>query len=75
MSDATEAARQGVTGVIAALKLDVPAGDVELIAVAVLGLVQVIGGAAQKRATQAGVDAANAITTADQAEAAARNRE
>lgn len=75
MSEPIDAARSAVSRVASALKLDVPAGDLEAIAEAVVGLVTVIGGAAQKRATAAGEAAAAAITTADEAEQAARSRE
>lgn len=74
MNDATEAARKGVAGVVSALKLEISAGDLEVIATAVVGLIEVIGGAAQKRATQVGIDASNAITTAEQAEKAESER-
>lgn len=74
MSAATDAARSGVASVVAALRLEVPPADVEVIAAAVVGLVQVIGGAAQKRATAAGEAAAAAITTAEQAEMAEMDR-
>ena len=69
MSDATDAARRGVTAVVGALKLDVPPADVEVIAAAVVGIVAVLGNAAQKRATAAGIAAAAAVTTVEQANA------
>lgn len=74
MSEATDAARVAIARVAGALKLDVPPADIEVIAAAVVGLVHVIGGAAQKRATAAGEAAASAITTAEQAEKAESER-
>lgn len=68
MSEPIDAARSAVAHVASALKLQVPPADLEIIADAVVGLITVIGGAAQKRATAAGKAAAAAITTAEQAE-------
>lgn len=74
MSDATEAAKKNITGVLEALglKADLPAGELEVIAEAVVGLVEVLGGAAHKRAAAAGAAAAARITTAEEAEKAER---
>lgn len=52
----------------------VSAGEVELIAEAVVGLVTLLGGAAQKRAAEAGLKAAAQITNADEAERAESER-
>jgi hypothetical protein len=74
MSEATDAARRGVEAVGKALGLTIPEAAVEPLAEAVVGLVNVLGSAAQKRAKAAGEAAAAAITTADEAEQAARDR-
>lgn len=76
MSDeaARAAAQKSVAAVASSLGLNVPAADVAVIADAVLGLVGVLGGAAEKRAKAAGEAAAAKITTAEQAESAERER-
>ncbi len=66
---------KGVGEVLAALGIkNVSADEVEIIAEAVVGLVGVLGGSAEKRARQAGLDAAAKITTGDEAEKAASER-
>lgn len=73
--EATRAAAQkGVASVASALGLNVPAAELEVIAEAVVSLVGVLGGAAQKRAKAAGEAAAARITTAEEAEKAERER-
>lgn len=74
MSQPIDAARSAVAHVASALKLEVPPADLEVIAEAMVGLITVVGGAAQKRATAAGAAAAAAITTAEQAEQAESER-
>lgn len=56
------------------LSRGVSATDAEVVVLGVLALIDVWGGAAAKKAAAAGAEAAAAITTADQAEASARNR-
>lgn len=68
------AAMNGVSVVIDALGLSVNQEQLELITDAFLGLIAVVGNAAQKHAVQAGVDAANKIQTPDDAERAAEAR-
>lgn len=76
MSEAKAAAQRSIAGVLEALGLqpNLPAAELEVIAEAVVGLVEVLGGAAVKRAEAAGRAAAAKITTAEEAEAAERNR-
>lgn len=78
MSDPTitnESARRGVAAVVEALGLkELPAGELEIIADAVVGLVEVLGAGALKRAAAAGQVAAAKITTAEEAEKAAMER-
>jgi hypothetical protein len=76
VSDVTDAARRGVAAVATALGLKPTPGheadfaaSLEVAAEAVVGLIAVIGGAAQKRATAAGIAAAAAVTTVEQANA------
>lgn len=76
MSDeaARAAAQKNVAAVASSLGLSIPAAEIEVIAEAVVGLVGVLGGAAQKRAAAAGLAAAAKITTAEEAEKAAMER-
>lgn len=77
MSDpaAKQAAVKGVGDVVAALGIqNVSDGEVEAIADAVVGLVDVLANSAAKRATAAGAAAAAKITNADEAEKAASER-
>jgi hypothetical protein len=75
MNDPKEAAVKGVGDVIDALGIkNVPPGEVEAIAAAVLGLVDVLGNSAAKRAELAGKAAADKIATPADAEAAASER-
>lgn len=53
---------------------NIPAGELEIMGEAVIGLIHVLGGAALKRAAAAGEAAAAKITTAAEAEQAERDR-
>lgn len=70
-----EAARRGVNGILESLGIHgVSAAEVELIAGAVSGLVETLGGGALKRAAAARKAAEDAITDSDAAEKSARER-
>ncbi len=75
MSDPKAAAVAGVGAVVEALGFkNVNAGEVEIMAEAVLGLIDVLASSAEKRAAAAGAAAAAKITNADEAEKAAQDR-
>ncbi len=66
---------KGVGEIVTALGIkNVSAGELEIIAEAVVGLVGLLAGSAEKRAAQAGLDAAAKITNAEEAEKAASER-
>lgn len=69
------AAEKGTAAVLEAAGIKgVSAGELEMIAEAVVGLVKVLDGSRKKRAAQAGLEAAAKITDDEKAEEAARNR-
>lgn len=71
-----EAALRGTTAVLEATGIKgVSAGELEVISEAVVGLVQVMGQSALKRAAAAGAAAAGKISNADEAEQAAEKRQ
>lgn len=75
MSAGKAAAVTGVYSVLGALGVTgVSATDVDLIADAALGLIDVLGKGAQKRAAEAGLAAAAKITNSDEAEKAESER-